>query len=369
MFSTKLLKKKASNAYLIAKQRIVLFAYITKHQGISFKKLSNMSLAHCNFILRRKKIRTMPYSLMIEPTNYCNLGCAVCPTGNNTLKRQRGFMDLELFKKIMDQTGPYIMNLVLYELGEPYMHKDFNEMVKYAKKFKPIRVVTSTNGHFIRTAEAAQKIIESGLDHIIISFDGATQETYQQYRTNGKLDLVIDAIKLIVEQKKKLNSRTPIIELQFIVFKHNEHEVDKITSMAKELGVDILILKSPTATFSNNVVEFSEHSEMLPTSERFNKRYTRIGGKLKSMFDVPPGCVHTYCDAVITWEGKAALCCFDYEAMHEMGDLTKTPFAEIWKGQKYENFRKMLWEQKENIPICKHCLGRRTTNDEKISLS
>ena len=145
--------------------------------------------------IRREAIHTgMPISISIEPTTSCNLRCPECPSGLRSFTRPTGMMKPELLESILHQLSPTLAYLIFYFQGEPFLHPNLLEMVKAASK-KKIYTATSTNAHFL-TDEAARKTVESGLDRLIISIDGTTQETYQAYRIGGKLDKVIEGARV-----------------------------------------------------------------------------------------------------------------------------------------------------------------------------
>jgi MoaA/NifB/PqqE/SkfB family radical SAM enzyme len=122
----------------------------------------------------------MPLSIEIEPTTICNLRCPQCPSGLREFTRDTGMLDLDLYKKIIDELSPELVWLILYFQGEPFLNKSFLEFVKYAAS-KNLYTATSSNAHYF-TDEMAKATVESGLDRLIISIDGTNQETYSKYR-------------------------------------------------------------------------------------------------------------------------------------------------------------------------------------------
>jgi len=179
--------------------------------------------------------RGLPVSISIEPTTACNLRCPECPSGLRAFTRPTGMMKKELFESIVNQL-PQLSYMIFYFQGEPYLHTELLDMVKYASK-KKIYTATSTNAHFLSN-EGAKRTVESGLDRLIISIDGTEQETYQSYRVGGKLDKVIEGTKNVLRWKKVLKSKSPHVIFQFLVVKSNEHQIDVVKALAKELGVD-----------------------------------------------------------------------------------------------------------------------------------
>jgi len=179
-----------------------------------------------------------PVSISFEPTTSCNLRCPECPSGLRAFTRPTGMLKKDFFTDTIDQLSKELLYLVFYFQGEPYLNPGFLDMVKYASS-KKIYTATSTNAHYLND-ENAKRTIESGLDRLIISIDGTTQEVYQQYRVGGRLDKVIEGAKNIVRWKKELKSKTPFVVFQFLVVKPNEHQIEDVKRMAKEIGVDII---------------------------------------------------------------------------------------------------------------------------------
>ncbi len=293
-----------------------------------------------------------PLSVSIEPTNLCNLHCPECPSGTKTLKRERGFIGRDTFKKIIDQLSPELFYLTFYFQGEPYLHPGFHEMVSYVKS-KKIYVSTSTNGHFL-TETNAISTIKSGIDRLIISLDGTDQESYSSYREGGSYEKVLQGISEIVKQKKSLKSDKPHIVIQFLVLKTNQHQIRKIKQLGVELGVNKVELK--TAQF----YEFEKGNPLMTDIDRYSRYKSCISGsdntplfKIKNR--LPNRCFRMWSSSVITWDGWVVPCCYDKDAGYKMGNLNNQSFDEIWTGQKYDEFRKKILHSRKEIDICKNC--------------
>jgi len=184
----------------------------------------------------------LPMTISIEPTTACNLRCPECPSGLRAFSRPTGNLKQDFFRKTIDELHKQLIYLIFYFQGEPYINPGFLDMVKYAKD-KGIYTITSTNGHFLNDVNA-KKTIESGLDRMIISVDGTTQETYENYRKEGNLESVLQGARNIVKWKKEMNSATPHTIFQFLVVKPNEHQIDEIYKIAEEIGIDEVKLKT-----------------------------------------------------------------------------------------------------------------------------
>jgi radical SAM protein with 4Fe4S-binding SPASM domain len=288
-----------------------------------------------------------PFSISIEPTTSCNLRCPECPSGLRKFSRNTGMLSLDLYYRIVDQIGDYLMYMILYFQGEPYMNPSFFDIVKDARK-RRIYTATSTNAHFL-TDENARKTIESGLDRLIISLDGVGQEEYATYRIGGRYQRVIDGIANMVKWKKKLKSKTPHIILQFIVFRSNEHQIDQVRKLAKELEVDELQFK--TAQFYN----YEEGNPLMTTIDKYSRYRQRSDGKWEIKNDFKNKCYRMSVSCVITWDGLVVPCCFDKDAIHKMGDLKKDSFDAVWKSEPYKRFRTQVFTKRKSIDICRNC--------------
>src|SRR3954463_4097371 len=201
-----------------------------------------MSSFYASKALKKPVQWGVPISLTFEPTTSCNLRCPECPSGKREFTRPTGMLQTDFFKSTLDDLHREISYLIFYFQGEPYLNTQFLEMVKYASE-KKIYTATSTNAHYL-TDVNARKTVESGLDRLIISIDGTTQETYEQYRVGGKLDKVLEGAANIVKWKKELKSKTPFIIFQFLVVRHNEHQIEDVKKLAAEVGVDDVWLKT-----------------------------------------------------------------------------------------------------------------------------
>jgi radical SAM protein with 4Fe4S-binding SPASM domain len=287
-----------------------------------------------------------PISISLEPTTSCNLRCPECPSGLRSFSRPIGMLEPELNKKIIDQLHRELTYITYYFQGEPYLNKHFTDMVGYASKHN-IYTATSTNAHYL-TDENCQKTIESGLSRLIISIDGVKQESYGKYRLGGSLDKVIEGTKNMVKWKKATGSQTPFIIWQFIVFGHNEGEIEEIQQLAKEVGVDHLALKTA------QIYNFEEGSDLLPQNPKY-ARYEKSGLSYKIKNGLLSHCWRMWQGCVVTWDGKVVPCCFDKDATYRLGELENMTFKKIWHGEEYNRFRRLILKSRSNIDICKNC--------------
>jgi len=290
----------------------------------------------------------LPISISFEPTTSCNLRCPECPSGLRAFTRPTGMLEQGFFKNTIDQLSPDLLYLVFYFQGEPYLNPAFLDMVKYAAS-KKIYTATSTNAHFLND-ENARRTVESGLDRLIISIDGTTQDVYQQYRVGGKLDSVLQGTKNVVGWKKKLGSKTPYIFFQFLVVKPNEHQVSDIRKLAKEYGVDEVHFKTA------QIYDFgNDPNKLIPQTDKYSRYRKDKQGNYRLKSSLSNHCWRLWHAAVITWDGLVVPCCFDKDATHKLGTLRNSSFFEIWNNREYLKFRRQILTSRKNIDICSNC--------------
>src|SRR3954470_16484171 len=180
----------------------------------------------------------------------------------------------DFFTETIDQLSKDLLYLVFYFQGEPYLNPAFLDMVKYAAG-KGIYTATSSNAHYLTDAKA-KATVESGLDRLIISIDGTTQDVYQQYRVGGKLNKVLEGARNIVKWKKELKSKTPFVFFQFLVVKPNEHQIEDVKRLAKEIGVDQVRFKTA------QVYDYeSDPNHLIPSLDKYSRYKKDANGTMQ----------------------------------------------------------------------------------------
>lgn len=317
---------------------------------LSLKKISNALAITTSYYTSKRRHQAMmkgsPVSISIEPTTSCNLRCPECPSGLRQFTRPTGMLDAGFFQKVIDELHETLIYLTFYFQGEPYLNPKFLDMVKYASD-KGIYTSTSTNAHYLND-ENARKTVESGLDRIIISIDGTTQDTYEQYRVGGQLAKVMEGTRNILKWKKQLKSRRPYVVFQFLVVRPNEHQIEEVKALGRELGVDEVKLKTA------QVYDYENGNDLIPLNEKYS-RYRKTGSRYSIKNALLNQCWRMWSSCVITWDGLVVPCCFDKDAKHRLGDLKSLSFAEIWNSGGYKAFRQSILKSRQEIDICKNC--------------
>lgn len=289
----------------------------------------------------------LPFTINFEPTTACNLRCPECPSGLRQFTRPTGNLKADFFKETIDELAPHLLYLIFYFQGEPYINPAFLDMVVHARQ-RGLYTITSTNGHFLND-ENAKRTVESGLDRLIISIDGTTQEVYEQYRKAGNLDNVLQGTRNIVKWKQQLGSAKPHIIIQFLVVKPNEHQIPAIRAMATELGVDELAFKSA------QVYDYEHGNPLIPTASEHSRYRQLSDGRFEPKANLHNHCWKLWHGCVVTWDGLVVPCCFDKDAQHQLGDLKQQSLSQVWQDKPYQRFREKLFQGRSSIDICTNC--------------
>jgi radical SAM protein with 4Fe4S-binding SPASM domain len=333
-------------AYFNWNDTVNLISKLTPTRVVNMAKV--MASYQLSKLLKKPVQWGYPISISFEPTTSCNLRCPECPSGLREFTRPTGMLQKDFFQQTIDDIHKELLYLIFYFQGEPYLNPSFLDMVQYAHQ-KGIYTATSTNAHYL-TDEKAKKTVESGLDRLIISIDGTTQDVYQQYRVGGKLDKVIEGAKNIVKWKKELNSKTPFVFFQFLVVKPNEHQIEAIKKLGAEIGVDQVRFKTA------QVYDFeNDPNQLIPSTQKYSRYKVGKDGKMKSKSSLQNHCWKLWHANVITWDGLVVPCCFDKDAMHQLGNLKNQPFKQVWNNDNYKQFRAELMSSRKNIDICANC--------------
>jgi len=313
--------------------------------GNLFKSLNALSSGSSFLIstLRSKSsISGMPVSISFELTNHCNLQCPECASGSGMMKRERGFMEIELFKRVISELKPYLYYINLYFQGEPMLHPQFYDFPEFAGN---IPTVVSTNGHFL-SSENSGRLVRSGITKLIVSLDGMNQSTYSKYRKNGDFQEVNQGIRNISDARKKFNSSMKL-EIQFLVNRFNEHQIPMAEKFAWETGANLRLK-------SMQVISDAGEDKWMPMENKF-RRYEKKNDRFAIKNSMPDRCLRLWFNPVITWDGKVIPCCFDKNAEFVMGDLYTQSFRSIWNDMQYREFRQKVLTSRSKIYICRNC--------------
>ena len=320
-------------------------------ESVPLKKIVNWILTEGSVTFKPAQPWGFPTVLQVEPTSRCNLECKVCPVAGG-LDRPAGNMDLRMFRRIVDELGDYLLLMMFWDWGEPFLNPDSCEMIRYARG-AGIKVVCSTNGHVFADAGHARRVVESGLDVLVFSVDGVTQETYQRYRSKGKLDSVLAGIRNVVAEKRRLGSATPLVNLRFIAMRHNEHEIPKVEDLARSLGVDVITLRKFHAVPGTGREGAECGEAMAPGQSRF--RLPAVEDDVGPVRVIHNPCKNLWNCPTVHWDGAVVSCFMDFNERHPLGHLATQSFRQIWRGEAYAGLRRAFRDGWKELPLCGVC--------------
>ncbi len=186
-----------------------------------------------------------PSRMYIECTAACNISCtqACCaPETGITRTRQAGMLDVDLFRRVIDEVGASLVRVDFFNYGEAFLHKRAVEMCEYIKTaFPHIYLYTSTNGLALTDAQA-RRLVHSGIDEVTFSVDGATADSYVKYRQRGRFDVAIATLRAMADEKRSAGRDLPFLNWRYILFNWNDSEAEmaRARELAADIGVDRL---------------------------------------------------------------------------------------------------------------------------------
>lgn len=324
----------------------IRYRYLRK--TYTLKRFYNTFLTYFSYVislfLKKPITWGFPPFVMIEITNHCNLKCPLCPSGNGTMKREKGFMSLETYIKVINEIKDKSFGVILWNQGEPFLNEKLIDMISYASKNR-LHTLVSTNANIDIDPD---KLIDSGLDNLIISLDGATQQTYNKYRVNGDLSKVLNNVSNISNAKLERKKKSPEINLQFLIMRHNESEVEDIKIKSKELGADSLIFKTLQIYSKSDIIQY------LPTNPKY-RRYKITEDDFELKFGIKNRCYRIWAQPVVNWNGELSVCCFDKDIKFPLGNIHENSISKIWKGNKIQRIRSRILKKRESISMCRNC--------------
>lgn len=317
------------------------------------KKYANYWFAEREFRDRKEFLTSRPYYAFIDPCTVCNLRCPFCGVGKGIAAHEKRLMQFDEFKRAVDLVGEYLLEASIFQYGEPLFNSDIYRMIAYAKKYYIYtRVSTNLN---VLVPENAEKLVASGLDNLIVCVDGASQETYSQYRVGGNYEQVLHNLELVLEAKKKLQSKTPIVAWQFLLFRHNEHEIETARALSNKMGVDQFLM------FPAYVPP--ENPDWVP-SEDIRIKYGFLRSDACSIKPEPAinqkssMCKWLWTHLVVSSNGTLTPCCRTSESIPEAGSMFDAEtFDDVWNSQGLRSARRFFisGQRQEPRTVCETC--------------
>jgi radical SAM protein with 4Fe4S-binding SPASM domain len=304
-------------------------------------KVFSLGRIYLDYILKRPEPDRLPHRLWVEPTNHCNLRCIICPNSNEGLLPSRGFMDFEMFKDIIDEASGFAYDINLFHRGESLLHPKIYEMIEYVSRRGLIsRLHTNAT---ILTEENAERIFDSGLHYISISFDGYDRDTYEGIRKGASFEKTYGNLVEFLGKKKGKGAKKPFTVLQVIEV---WNEPRKIKNEKRRLFMEAF-----------NGLPLDKLSIRVPHNWAGSYRGGPAGNRVSSL------CTFPWYSLTIFWDGEVVPCPQDFYGNLSMGNIREGGIKEIWRNDRLITHRKTLIKGSiEGLDPCCNCdmLRRKT---------
>lgn len=289
----------------------------------------------------RTRLLSLPSILSIEPTNACNLRCPFCFTGAGARGRPRSTVPLDLARRLLAELGDRLILLKTYGWGEPLLCDHLAAMIADAHD-RGVFTVVNSNFSVPLTPERARGLVASGLDELVVSIDGAGQETYERYRVGGKLARVLENVRLLKATRDGMGRTTPALVIEFHPFPWNTGDIPEMQRMAIELGAALRVFKGcvPGPEWGRDEPwRFCIEPQRLP-------------------------CAHLWTSGVIAADGGVQPCHGTFYREDDMGRidpaaLEGSSFRAIWNNERYQLarrfFRAREGSEVERRHVCFDC--------------
>jgi len=318
--------------------------------GMSAAKRLNLCRSGGNLLYRRLRPWSMPLHMQFELTNYCNLRCPVCPTGARAVERHPAAMDVELFERVMNEVGPYLLTASLWAWGEPLLHPRLEDILGAARKH-PVALLLSTNGQTLDEERVQAALLRQPPSHLIVAIDGLTDETNSRFRTGARLKPAIEGVRRLAERKRQSGQSLPLLHMRYIVMKHNQHELPRVEEFARENGFDLLSLR--TLSLIDAESPDAVHGAFVPDGERW-RAYAYTGGERLRRSDFI--CQEPFWFPTLLADGTLVACEQDYNAQQALGKVSESvSFADVWRSEKAAGVRRIIRDRAGELSFCRNC--------------
>lgn len=314
--------------------------YFSRHARNAIRHNSlrkTMNFLRCQHDLRRKVIdvSSLPYFFKVEASASCHLRCPGCQHGmaeHSGEYTPHMFMSIENFKRIVEPIIDYTFGISLSARGEPMLNPQLEDMIAYCSE-NNIGTEFPTSLSMKLSRGRIQNLVAAGLDHMLVAIDGTSQEIYSKYRVGGNLELALENARTFIDVKRKMRSKTPIMEFKFILFDHNAHQLEDAREMSRMMGFDNFCIEVNEWSKSRD-----EYKEVISTSNTRKKR----------------ACYWPWSSLMVYYNGDVNACC---TLKTPMGNVLETPIPLLWYSERYRQLRAFFRDNNDRgwVP-CANCM-------------
>lgn len=303
------------------------------------RKWANLARVEIERKLRRIELTAYPYLLIIDPCNFCNLRCPLCPTGLGTLDRPQKMMSIDCFKNYFDPLADHLFEAYMHNWGESLLNKEVYKMIAHAQRRN---VGTNLSTNFSETGSSdLQNLLDCGLEYLIVSLDGTSQDVYSHYRVRGKFENVLNNMTDIIRMRNARGAKTPVVEWQFIVMKQNEHQIPEAEALAKKIGVDLLRF-IPVGMPYDTADRRATADRWYPVTVE-GREYSPAVEQQFGQANKPSPCFYLYRSLVVNADGGVAPCCVVYKKDSDFAQLSNgEDVRAVWNNEHYLSARALF---------------------------
>jgi len=282
----------------------------------------------------REKLPYKPLRLWIEPTNHCNLRCQMCPHGEKDAELDKGFMEIDLFKRLVQEASGFGADVNLFMGGESLLHPRINEMIAYCKsQGVPSRLYTNAT---LLNDKKSEEIIKAGLDHITFSFDGTDKTSYEAYRKGAGFDKTLENVRRFLDKKKTVRGRKPYVVIQSMEFQ--EHSDQRISKAEFKKMFDRKMVNRFTFIEPHSFAGVYKADPVKKQARRYSP------------------CAFLWYSMSISWDGTVVPCCIDLFKKYPVGNAGDHELKELWNSKAMINLRSEIYHGRhKEISLCSPC--------------
>lgn len=306
--------------------------------GATLRQLANLATSVIRFALRRPTSGRVPVMIKLDISPVCNLSCSFCvhSSADDDALREQHFssahrIDVDRFRRIVDEIGGRTSMLALYYVGDPLVHPHLPEMCRIARAGR-IRTHVSTNFSFRLSDERLRSLATSGLSHLTVCVDSMVQEEYEKTRVGGDIELVLSNLQRLMAIRRELGITDLHVEVQYIRFRHNERHVAAAETWAAEHGIDQF------TTYWGNL---HNYVDLAPDQITVTAPRTRSW---------VPHCAWPYFAMTVRYDGEAIPCCYHrVSEQYRIGgddrpvaNVFERSIESVWRSDDYARLRRMV---------------------------
>lgn len=287
-----------------------------------------------------RDLADFPIIIDVEPVGACNMRCAMCPTGLRNTGRPTGFMDLDVWKAIVDECAPHGTALRLIGWGEPLLHPEIVAFIDYATDHG---LLTHLNTNATKmTPDLAMRLVDAGLSSIKFSFQGIDRASYAEMRQRDFFDGMVKAIGLMRDARGP--NRLPFIAASTSVTDETPEQIEAFRDLMEPL-VDHLSIGQTTFDFLDTRTANASQRKVLDRVMALDAGEKRH----------PDPCPETFDKLSLHWDGQAVVCCNDYSGQTNLGTIGESMIADMWRHPTMESYRERLARKEYGGPLCSVC--------------